>query len=518
MKKRTKRLATVMLAATMLGTAVPSTALAAVVKSESAATQSGTTGDCTWMLDDEGTLTISGNGEMGKYGDLEAAAPWKSSVKRAVIEKGVTNIGKWAFNDCENLTEVTLPDTVISIGDGAFADCDNLTEISLPNRLIVIESGAFGCCTNLKDFTIPNSVGFIGEGAFSGCKSLTSVVIPPGVSKIGRGAFGYCNSLTSLVVSADNPFYDSRDNCNAIIETKTNKLIQGIQTTVIPGSVETIGSDSFSGCNGLTTVSIPRGVKSIRFDAFSSCDNLESVYISDTVTDISNSSFSNARGKLHTIVIDSDNPVYDSRSSCNAIIRTEDNELVFGCKATVIPDGAASIGCQAFAYCGGLTSITIPGSVKLIDESAFYGCENLTEVVMGDGVEDIRSGAFTGCYSLSSITVPASVKYIKEDSFGWIRDEVEKHVLYCNKDSFAHQFAVENEIPFFLTDSEDVGDFNFDGKIAIDDVTTLQRSLAEFSGVPNAENSAVVKLADVNGDGRFNIKDATKIQRDLAEL
>lgn len=511
-----KKILSVLLAAAMLGTAAQSTAFAAVAALETAA-QSDTTGDCTWTLDDDGTLTISGNGEMGNYGDFESAAPWKNSVKRVVVENGVTNIGKWAFTDCENMTEVTLPDTVVSIEEYAFSGCENLTKLTLSKGLVTIGYCAFGGCSGLKSITIPSSVEYIMDGAFNGCQSLTGVVIPEHVREIGYGAFGYCDNLTSLAVSEDNHYYDSRENCNAIIETAANKLCHGIKTTVIPGSVKTIGSNAFEGCSGLKTVSIPHGVESVKFDAFVGCENLESVYISDTVTHLSNSSFSNALGKLHTVVIDSDNPVYDSRDNCNAIIHTEDNALIFGCGGTVIPDGVARIGCQAFADCDDLTSITIPGSVKLIDEGAFYACSKLTEVVMNDGVEDIRSGAFNSCCNLASIVVPDSVKYIKSDAFGWILDERMEHMLYCSKNSTAYSFAVENEIPSFLTDYEVKGDFNFDGKITVEDATEIQRSLAEFSAAPNAKYSAVIKLGDINCDGKFNVLDVSEIQRKLAE-
>lgn len=138
-------------------------------------------------------------------------------------------------------------------------------------------------------------------------------------------------------------------------------------------------------------------------------------------------------------------------------------------------------------------------------------------MTLPDTVVSIEEYAFGGCYNLASIVVPDSVKYIKFDAFGWILDERMEHMLYCSKNSTAYSFAVENEIPSFLTDYEVKGDFNFDGKITVEDATEIQRSLAEFSAAPNAKYSAVIKLGDINCDGKFNVWDVSEIQRKLAE-
>ena len=126
----------------------------------------------------------------------------------------------------------------------------------------------------------------IGALVFNGCKSLTSVTIPNSVTSIGWGVFGGCKSLTSMVVASGNNTYDSRDNCNAIIETATNTLIAGCKNTTIPNSVTSIGSLAFRGCSSLTSVRIPNSVTSIGYKAFEECSSLRSVTIPYSVTSI----------------------------------------------------------------------------------------------------------------------------------------------------------------------------------------------------------------------------------------
>ena len=171
----------------------------------------------------------------------------------------VTSIGARAFSGCYGLTSVTIGNSVTSIGEGAFRDCTGLTSI-----------------------TIPNSVTYIGYHAFCGCSGLTSITIPNSVTSIETCTFSDCTGLTSVVVETGNSKYDSRDNCNAIIETSTNTLISGCKTTVIPNSVTSIGFYAFSDCTGLTSITIPNSVTSIGYHAFGGCSGLTSIYCKAT--------------------------------------------------------------------------------------------------------------------------------------------------------------------------------------------------------------------------------------------
>ena len=332
------------------------------------------------------------------------------------IPNSVTSIGGYAFHECSGLTSVTIPNSVTSIGEKAFYGCKGLTSITIPNNVTSIGNVAFYGCTGLTSITIPNSVKSIGSHAFYRCTGLTSILIPNSVTSIGNVAFGNCSGLTSIIVDKNNPKYDSRDNCNAIIETKTNELIAGCKNTVIPGNVTSIGYAAFSGCKGLTSITIPNSVTSIGGYAFHECSGLTSVTIPNSVKSIEERVFWDCSG-LTSIIVDKNNPKYDSRDNCNAIIETKTNELIAGCKNTVIPGNVTSIGDFAFDDCKVLTSITIPNSVTSIGWCAFSGCKGLTSITIPNSVTSIETAAFSGCSGLTSITIPNSVTSIGESVF-----------------------------------------------------------------------------------------------------
>ncbi len=260
----------------------------------------------------------------------------------------VTSIGDYAFSGCSGLTSITIPNSVTSIGDQVFTGCSGLTSVTIPNSVTSIGVEAFSYCSGLTSITIPNSVTSIGSWAFNFCSGLTSVTIPNSVTSIGDRAFYFCSGLTSIVVSSGNTIYDSRNNCNAIIETATNTLLFGCQTTTIPTSVTGIGSYAFYACPGLTSITIPNSVTSIGDGAFRGCSSLTSVSIGNSVT---------------------------------------------------------SIGSVAFGHCIGLTSITIPNSVTSIGDYAFYYCSGLTSVTIPNSVTSIGYLAFSACFVLDSIVM-----------------------------------------------------------------------------------------------------------------
>ena len=275
--------------------AMPFTVSAAEATEAPSGATSGTTGDCTWTLDDNGVLTISGNGAMGDYSDY-SKAPWRNlEFTEAVIENGVTIIGEYAFSGCKNLISIFIPYSVTKIGNLAFYNCENLssvniqeglteigmaafidcislTNIILPESVTSIGYDAFCGCSGLTGITIPESVTSIGYSAFFGCSGLTEINIPKNVTSIESYAFYGCSNLTSITVDERNPIYDSRDNCNAIIETESNTLILGCITTVIPYSVTSIGNTAFD-LENLTVITIPDNVTYIDDSAFH-CSNV----------------------------------------------------------------------------------------------------------------------------------------------------------------------------------------------------------------------------------------------------
>ena len=295
------------------------------------------------------------------------------SLASVVIGDSVTEIGFQAFQNCDSLTSVVIPDSVTSIGGSAFEDCTSLTSIVIPDSVITIGSSAFFSCDSLTSVVIGDSVTKIGSSAFSDCTGLTSVVIPDSVTTIGDYAFNSCTSLTSVVIP---------DSVTSI-GNYAFRYCDNLTSVVIPDSVTAIGSYAFAYCDNLTSVVIPDSVTAIGSYAFAYCDSLTSVVIGDSVTSIGKGAFCN----------------------CSSLTSIE------------IPDSVTSIGTYAFDSCSSLTSVVIPDSVTSIGSFAFYNCRNLASVVIGDSVTSIGDGAFAWCDSLTSIVIPDSVTSIGSFAF-----------------------------------------------------------------------------------------------------
>ncbi|WP_411376910.1 leucine-rich repeat domain-containing protein [Flavobacterium psychrophilum] len=193
----------------------------------------------------------------------------------------VTAIGESAFIQCNNLTSVTIPNSVTTIGDYVFADCPGLTSVTIPNSVITINRGAFGGCSSLTSVTIPNSVTTIRENAFADCSGLTSVTIPNSVTDIENGAFFSCSGLTSVTIP----------NSVTTIGDEAFADCSGLTSVTIPNSVTTIGDGSFAECSGLTSVTIPNSVTTIGDGSFAECSGLTSVTIPNSVTTIGDEAF-----------------------------------------------------------------------------------------------------------------------------------------------------------------------------------------------------------------------------------
>lgn len=266
-------------------------------------------------------------------------------LKQITIPKHVKAINKWTFYNCTKLSGISLPDNITEIGNYSFYGCCKLKRITLPNGVTNIGKWAFYNCTGLTKFNIPETVTNIGELAFFSCEALKEINIPRSVKKIGSYAFRCCTGLSKITVDSNNPKYDSRGNCNAIIESRTDTLLFGCKTTVIPDTVTDIAEQAFYHCLGLREITLPDSVKSIGSYAFDSCSDLTAVLLSPSLKSIGEWAFA----------------------------RT-------GLTAITIPYGLTDIYSGAFYKCYGLTEITLPDSITVIDHDAFSECSGLTAV------------------------------------------------------------------------------------------------------------------------------------------
>lgn len=437
----------------------------------------------------------------------------------------VKSIGANAFEYCKKLATVKVPDSVEDLAGGVFAVCDGLTYVSIGNSVTTLKSSLFYSCDRLREVAMGNSVTRIEYGAFSYSRGLLTLNIPKSVSYIDSRAFNYCYSLTSINIASDNPYYDSRDNCNAIIKTSTNTLIKGCKNTVIPNTVEVIDVLSFQEVS-MDSMPIPNSVKKIGHAAFWLCRSLKKIHIPSSVTFIDQDAFNGCSGVI-SMTVDADNPRYDSRDSCNAIIETATDKLMYGCQNTVVPKSVKIIGYSAFEDIYGLTSIELGDSVTSIEMNAFHECRNLTRATLGKSLKTISSHAFNWCEKLESITLPATVTSIGEYAFYYcpnLKTVVSLAVTpptmrYSNTFSYYNTpvlYVPEESLEAYRTTDcwsrftnivpIKKGDVNGDAELTINDMTALiDLLLTDDASAINIVNS------DVNGDGIVNISDVAAL-------
>ena len=260
----------------------------------------------------------------------------------------------------------------------------------------------------IKAVILNEGLSNIGYSAFYSFSNLPSIVIPASVIRIANN-FGYCNKLMSIVVAEGNPIYDSRDNCNAIIETATNKLVAGCNSSTIPNSVIHIDSHAFSQCINLTSITIPNSVKTIGEYAFNQCSSLTSIRIPASVESIGTAVFINDYN-LTSINVDSNNPNYSSE---NGILFNKDKTILIQCpsgkqSSYTIPTSVVSISSSAFRECRYMTSIDIPNGVTTIENFAFLNCQKLQSIKFPENITKIDGLVLSGCSQLKSITCEAS--------------------------------------------------------------------------------------------------------------
>lgn len=276
-------------------------------------------------------------------------------------DKPVTHIGEYAFYNCEEVTSVVIPDSVVWIGDGAFEETayyknesnwDNgilyigkhlikaeesvSGEVAVKDGTLTVASGAFRRCEALNSVILPDSVVTVGQGAFSSCGSLKKAKLGDKVQLIGHSAFWECNKLSEIN---------------------------------IPASVTKIDSMAFEGCENLTSIVLPEGIVKLGSSVFEDCKRLSSVILPDKLTAIPYQTFKN----------------------CSALNSID------------IPKELVSIEGNAFTGCGALASLSLPDSLWQIGDYAFSDCRSLTSIDIPDSVVAISDGAFADCTQLETV-------------------------------------------------------------------------------------------------------------------
>ncbi len=396
----------------------------------SAETVSGTCGDnLTWTLDTEtGVLTIDGNGKMND------GTPWNSYsdyIQEVIIGNSVTSIGSLAFSSCMGLTSVTIPDSVTSIGDNAFCYRSQYGYYHLPDLIIKCNKDSYahtyaknrsfdyvlldgsvitGKCGENLTWMFDETTGVLeisGEGdMYDGSNStwqlscITEVLIGDAVTSIGSAVFQSCTHIRSITIP---------DSVTSIGDSAF-AYCYGLERISIGEAVETIGKGAFYECSQLSEINLPDSLKSIGADAFYECMGLKSIAIPESVTEISSGLF----------------------------------YFCTGLKSITLPDTLKKICNGAFTYCDSLEDPEIPASVTEIGSWAFSYCWKISDIKLPEGIISIGEYAFQEC-SIKEVTIPASVTSIGSRAF-----DSSSVTIKCYENSYAHTYAVDNEIPFEL--------------------------------------------------------------------
>ena len=339
-------------------------------------------------------VTYNRNTELKYTGEI--IIPENVNYRNATFK--VTSIGKAAFNFCDSITSVTIPNSVTNIGSHAFSYCSLLTSIVLGDSIITIGDNAFYDCYRLTSITIPNSVTSIGSYAFFGCYRLALISIPNSVTSIGECAFG-SSGLTEIVIP----------NSITNISTQMFNGCENLISIIIPNSVTSIGSGAFHECSSLTSATIPNSVTSIGRYAFAYCNSLTSVIIPNSVASIGDYAFAYCNSLT-------------SVNISNSVTRIE-KYTFSGCKSltsVVIPNSVTSIGEYAFDSCIGLKSLTIGNSVTNIENYAISSCYNLTEIYCKTTNPPTYTGYFsTDVTNKATLYVPTGCKSAYESASHW---------------------------------------------------------------------------------------------------
>jgi len=371
-----------------------------------------TMGTFKWKVKEDGTVVIA---------ELLDKSLMKVEVPAEIEGKVVTEIGEYAFNNCENVQAILLPESIVSIGKGAFLHCHELQEMILPTGITEIKHETFRCCYGLTNVVLPDGITIIGEQAFTFCESMESIMLPDSVIVIEDDAFSFCKSLKEISLS--------------------NKL-------------EQIGEMAFYECDNLQSISMPDSLTTLGYCAFYECSNLEEITLSENLVQVSDSVFSLTKWL-------SLNLEAEEMAIVNGFLFRGVNK-----ESIVIPEGVTRIEVDAFANCSNVKYVSFPDSLERIDAFAFSGTEwskqsNLIiagkvlyeagysiygDVIVPEGIISISDYVFAMDFSerIDSVYIPASVTEIGESAF----IDSPHIIIITPSGSYAEQYAKEHGISY----------------------------------------------------------------------
>ncbi len=433
-------------------------------------------GNIEWKFYEDGTLIISGNGDMENYSHGGYGSPWynfRTEIRKVIIKEGVTSVGNAAFEGCENLTAIELDDSIQSINWRAFAGCKKLADIELPENLTAIGQAAFEECEMLANISFPEKLKSISSSAFAYSGLTGKITIPAGVTEILDSAFTGCNKLTVISVDSGNSVYISE---NGVLINKREKTLmlypmgKTQKEYIIPDNIENIAANAFSGNNYIENIVISNSVKNIGFRAFTDCTALKSMKIPMAVRELGGELFDGCTsiksiyfygsnilipyGK-YDLCLPKGTSVYGYNNSTaieyveyiNHVYESEYHKFVslgdYIGKVEVIDSGSFgsnltysvnNLGVLTISGQGDMndwegwdnpfiayriTEIIIENGITSIGNYAFIDYGKVKKVTIPDSVTRIGECAFMSCYSLTSITIPEKVKTIGRQAFSY---------------------------------------------------------------------------------------------------
>lgn len=460
----------------------------------------------------------------------------------------------------EPVTNLVIPEGISTIGAYAFAEYKGLKSVVIGNDVTSVAEGAFQGCTDLKDVTIGSSVTSLGQYAFRNCTGMQNLTIGNSVNSIGSQTFYNCGDLRSIVVVKGNSKYDSRDNCNALIETATNKLLLGCRNTVIPEGIKTISDYAFSGCKGLAYINIPNSVTSISTSAFSSSDlkeiefhcnkteqylfqdksSLERVILGSEVTSIAYRTFYGCTN-MQTIISYIQQPFAyntdafkfnNTYNTCKLIVPagTRDAYIAKGWTESVFRGGVVEADPNSFVVADQTvnrgTTVTIPIELNNVTPvTAFQFEVNLPEGItwskctLTDRKDDHIISAkkqATGNYIVTAISLSdesfsgtsgaiakLELKVDGQQIAGLYRLNIKNIELTAEDGSELHPLDASNTLTI---NNFTLGDTNGDGNVSITDAVMVVSHV-----LGNDPEGFVSNAADMNDSGDITVTDAVAI-------